>query len=382
MNLWAIFLIGLTSGGLSCLAVQGGFLASIIANQKEEEIGEVAQETEEEVKLTRKERRKAKYLESLQQQQQNIAAKSFDQLDWMPVTLFLAAKLVSHVLLGFFLGWLGSKIELGVTAKLIFQTIAAFFMLGTAMNLLEVHPIFRYLVIQPPKFFQRMVRNTTKGKALFTPLLLGFLTILIPCGITQAMEVTAISLGNPLQGALIMGAFVLGTSPVFAIVGIATAKLSETFQKQFMKFAAAALIFLGLSSLNGVLVVLNSPITFETVTSPITYFFSDQRFSSVASGASGSEVSVRNGVQQAVVNVTSSGYSPGSFQVKAGVPVQLTVNTKDVYSCASSFLMKAFNVRMNLGPTDSQTVTFTPTQPGKYQFNCSMGMYRGVMEVI
>ena len=382
MNLWLIFLTGLTSGGLSCLAVQGGFLASIIANQKEEEIGEVVTKTEQERKLTRKERHKAKYTQSLQQQQESIATKSFDQMDWMPVTLFLVAKLISHVLLGFFLGWLGSKLELGVTAKLIFQTIAALFMLGTAMNLLEVHPIFRYLVIQPPKFFQRMVRNTSKGKALFTPLLLGFLTILIPCGITQAMEVTAISLGNPLQGALIMGAFVLGTSPVFAIVGIATAKLSETFQRQFMKFAAAALIFLGLSSLNGVLVVLNSPVTFQTITSPITYFFSDERFSSLASGTNSSQVPVRNGVQQAVISVTSNGYTPDNFQVKAGVPVQLTVSTKDVYSCASSFLMKSFNVQLSLAPTDSQTVTFTPTQPGKYQFNCSMGMYRGVMEVI
>ena len=38
MNLWLIFLTGLTTGGLSCLAVQGGFLASIIANQKEKEL--------------------------------------------------------------------------------------------------------------------------------------------------------------------------------------------------------------------------------------------------------------------------------------------------------------------------------------------------------
>jgi len=32
MNLFAIFLTGLTTGGLSCLAMQGGLLASVIAN--------------------------------------------------------------------------------------------------------------------------------------------------------------------------------------------------------------------------------------------------------------------------------------------------------------------------------------------------------------
>jgi len=41
MNLWIIFLTGLTTGGLSCLAVQGGLLTSIIANQKEGESDEV-----------------------------------------------------------------------------------------------------------------------------------------------------------------------------------------------------------------------------------------------------------------------------------------------------------------------------------------------------
>jgi sulfite exporter TauE/SafE/plastocyanin len=343
MNLWLIFLTGLTTGGLSCLAVQGGLLASVIANQKEEEL-------------------------------------EFDQLDWLPVTLFLGAKLVSHILFGFFLGWLGSKLELSVTMRLIFQTIAALFMIGTALNLLEVHPIFRYLVIQPPKFFQRLVRGTSRGKALFTPVILGFLTVLVPCGITQSMEVTAISLGNPLQGALIMGAFVLGTSPLFAAVGVATAKLSETFQARFMKIAAAALIVLGVLSLNGVLVVMNSPLTIQTITHPITYFFSNERFDSLVSASS--PALAQNGTQQVKIAVGNNGYSPNKITVKAGIPVQLTVSTKDVYSCASSFLMKSFNVNMQLAPTDNQTITFTPTQKGQYQFNCSMGMYKGIMEVI
>jgi sulfite exporter TauE/SafE len=98
-------------------------------------------------------------------------------------------------------------------------------MFATAMNLLNVHPIFRYVSFQPPKILQRLIRNTTKSKTLFAPGLLGFLTIFIPCGVTQAMEVIAINTGSPLQGALILLAFVLGTSPLFALLGIATAKL-------------------------------------------------------------------------------------------------------------------------------------------------------------
>lgn len=350
MNIFIIFLTGLTTGGLSCLAVQGGLLTSVIANQKEDELG---------AKLT--------------------STKTFDRLDWLPVTLFLVAKFIAHVILGFFLGWLGSKLQLSLAVRLIFQTAAALFMLGTALNLLEVHPIFRYLIIQPPRFVRKWLKNTTQSQAFFTPAVLGLMTVFIPCGVTQSMEVLAISSGNAILGATILGAFVLGTSPLFALIGIATAKLSETFQEKFMKFAAAALIFLSLNSFNGVLVVLNSPLTFATVTHPITYFFSDERFNYVKGGGM---AAIQDGAQQVTILAGSNGYTPNYVRVKAGTPVNLTVQTKDTYTCASYFSLKAFGVKFQLGPTDSKSVAFTPTQPGKYQFTCSMGMYTGTLEVI
>ena len=356
MNLWIVFLTGLTSGGLSCLAMQGGLLASIIANQKENEI------------------ESGKRHEKAQSK-----AETFDQLDWLPVGLFLVAKLISHTILGFFLGWLGSNMELSLTMRLVSQGIAAFFMLATAGNLLDLHPIFRYVVFQPPKFVQKMIRSEAKGRALFTPAVLGLMTIFIPCGVTQAMEVLAITSGNLVLGALIMFFFVLGTSPLFAIVGVATAKLSETFRQNFLKLAAALLIFLGLSGINGILTVLDSPITFEKFVQPIVYYFSDDWIT----GTNGNnQVQGATGTQKVLINVQSSGYSPRKIQVKAGLPVELTLQTKDTYSCASSFVLKAFNIKLQLGPNDSKTVSFTPTQKGKYTFTCSMGMYTGVLEVI
>ncbi len=351
MNLWIIFLTGLTTGGLSCLAVQGGLLTSIIANQKEEE---------------------------LEQDKTPLQANSFDQLDWLPVTLFLLTKLVAYTILGFFLGWVGQKLQLTPGVRVLFQALAALFMFGTAINLLNVHPLFRYLVFQPPRFVRKWLKNTTKGKAFFTPAVLGFMTVLIPCGVTQSMEVLAMSTGSPLSGALILFAFVLGTSPVFGVIGVATAKLSEVFQDRFLKVAAGALIVMSLISLNGILVVLNSPITFATLTHPITYFFSDERFQVATPGS----VPIQNGMQSVSIQVTDKGYTPNYFQVKTGIPVQLTVSTHNTYSCASTFLMKSFGVSFQLAPTDSRTIVFTPTQPGKYAFNCSMGMYRGVMEVL
>lgn len=343
MNIWAIFLTGLTTGGLSCLAMQGGLLASVIANGKDTRQPQNAEHTE-----------------------------------WLPVAMFLLSKLVAHTLLGFGLGWLGAQLELSLTVRLIFQGLAALFMLATAANLLDLHPIFRYVVFQPPKFMQRWVRNTSRGQALFTPFVLGFMTIFIPCGVTQAMEVLAITSGNPFAGAVIMAAFVLGTSPLFALVGVATAKLSEAFKQGFMKLAAALLVFLALSSINGILIVLNSPVTLTSLGKSVTYFFSQERFAPKPENL----VETTAGVQQVLIQINAHGYAPNKIQVKQGIPVELTLETNDTYSCASSFVLRAFAIEMQLAPTDKQTVTFTPTQKGKFTFTCSMGMYSGVLEVI
>lgn len=371
MDLLVIFLTGLTTGGLSCLAMQGGLLASVIANQKDTEHAEIADD-----KKARKQKKKQQYLKKLQHK--NFSLKSFDQMDWLPVTLFLGAKLVSHTILGFLLGILGSAITLSLGVRLAFQTFTALFMFATAMNLLDVHPIFKFVVFQPPKFIQRMVRNSSKSKALFAPAVLGFMTIFVPCGVTQAMEVLAINSGNPVYGALILFSFVLGTSPLFALLGVATAKLSEGWYSKFTKFAAYALVIMAIYSVNGVLIVLNSPVTVNKIVSPITYFFSEERFETSQSPSS----AIVDGVQKATINVLNQGYSPNYFQVQAGVPVELTLESNGTYSCALAFVFNEFGINTFLEATDSKTFTFTPTKPGKYTYTCSMGMYTGTMEVI
>ncbi len=353
MDLGTIFLTGLTTGGLSCLAMQGGLLASIMANQKEKELDET---------------------ENAGHSNSPLANKK----DILFVSLFLVAKIIVHTILGLLLGWLGSKVELSLTVRLLFQGLAAVFMFATAANLLELHPIFRYVVFQPPKAIQRLIRKSTKNTTFFAPILLGFLTIFIPCGVTQAMEVLAITSANPLYGAALMFVFVLGTSPLFALVGIATARLSDRFRRQFMKVAACLLIFLGLSSLNGILVVLDAPITFNKVQESVQNFFSPQWSQREFDNGN---LSSKN-LQQVTIDVKRNGYSPNRIRVKVGVPVQLTLVTNNTYTCASSFVLRAFNIKMQLGPTDRKSVVFTPEKKGQYTFTCSMGMYSGVLEVI
>ncbi len=342
MNLTVIFLTGLTTGGISCMAVQGGLLASLVSNQKEK----------------------------------NTATS---------LVFFLVAKLLTHILLGFLLGWIGSAITLSVGARLVFQSIAAFFMLATAANLLQLHPIFRYIAIQPPKFLQRFVRSTTKSETIFAPVVLGAATIFIPCGVTQAMEVLAISTGSPWQGASIMAAFTIGTMPVFAGIGYLAQTLKSFWQDSFAKIAATALIIMGIWSFNGVLLVLDAPITLQRIAHPVVYFFSDERFKPtpvLQAGSTAPGVVETATAQLVKIQVTNHGYSPNKIQVKAGKPVELTLQSKETYSCALSFILQEFGVAVDLKPTDTKKVSFTPNKKGTFTFSCSMGMYSGTLEVI
>ena len=325
MNLGLVFLTGLTSGGLSCLAVQGGLLVSLIANLKTKNL---------------------------------------------PVLMFLLSKAIAYTVLGFLLGLFGSKISLNETTAALFQAFAAVFMFGTAMNLLNVHPIFRYLTITPPTFVRRWLKSTGKSEALFTPLILGAMTIFIPCGVTQAMEVLAINSGSPIQGALIMLFFVLGTVPLFVLFGVSAARFSEAWQVQFSRVASVLLIAFSLYVLNSSLILFNSPVSFSTLARPVQWFFSDERFKSTPTQ------------NQVTININNYGYNPKYFKVKVNQPVELTLVSHNVRSCALSFVFKAFNIRAILKPIDRQTFTFTPTKTGHYTYSCSMGMYSGTMEVV
>lgn len=352
MNFWLALITGLTTGGITCLAVQGGLLASVVANQKKLELS---------------------YLKK----RGLTPNRRLDRLDWLPVGLFLSAKLVAYTILGLILGYLGSVISLSLTVRVGFQVLTALFMLATAMNLLEVHPIFRYVVFQPPAILRRFIKKESKSDKFFTPLVLGAMTIFIPCGVTQAMEVAAISSGQAMTGALIMMGFVLGTMPWFALLGALTAKLSETWERGFNRAAAGVLILVAVITLNGALQVVDAPISGQKIMMKWQSLQAYEQKLALTQPVPG-----EGGSQKVVIEVSNRGYTPDNFQVKAGVPVELKLKTNGSYSCANAFTMREFEIFTQLMPTDEETVIFTPTKKGKFTFACSMGMYTGVMEVI
>lgn len=344
MDLWVVFLTGLTVGGVSCMAVQGGLLASTIAAREGEDLQEG--------------------------KKHGI---------W-PITAFLLTKLTAYSILGFILGTFGGALQISSSIQTGMLLVVGLYMIAVALNLLNVHPIFRYVIIQPPRFLTKKIRNQAKSKDLFAPALLGAMTIFIPCGTTLAMEALAISSASPILGAAILAAFVLGTSPLFFVLGYLTTALGDAFKRKFLKVAALLIIYLGITSINGSLILMGSPLTLESLWNAIPI--------QINLGGEGGTQNTANtvplveGKQEAQINVLSDGYEPNYLKVKAGMPVKLNLVNNGSYSCASGFSIPSLGIRKNVLPGETKSIEFTPEKPGKITFSCSMGMYRGVIEVI
>ncbi len=358
-SLWLIFITGLTTGGLSCLAVQGGLLATTMARR-----------------------------DQLLGVEQGPAQGSV-----APLLLFLGAKLASYTLLGALLGAFGSLISLAPLARGWLQILIGFFMLGVALQMFNVHPVFRYFLLEPPKRVQRLIRRQAKQGGDLTPLFLGALTVFIPCGVTLAIELLALGSGSAARGAFIMFAFVLGTSPLFYTLGFLTTRVGKARQGVFLRFTALAIVVMALYSILGGTRLLG----YSAGVAEARSASSTPAASPVARPAAGSagawvqraqgdyvEQAQQSsaGVQEVTITVGETRYVPARVQLKAGVPARLTLITDEIYSCTRAFVIPALNLQKLLPATGVEIIEFTPSQPGQIAFTCSMGMYSGVIEVI
>lgn len=346
INLLTIFTTGLLTGGLTCMAVQGGLLATTIAKREEEKL---LAEAKGEGKNT--------------------------QGSVLPILSFLIAKLIAYTILGFFLGWVGSLVQLSLGTQVVLQVAVAIFMIGTALNMLNVHPIFRYFAIQPPRFLTRYIRKQSKRKDVFAPTLLGAFTVFIPCGTTQAMMALAIASGSPVLGAAVLFSFVLGTGPVFFLLGYLTTKLGDVLHERFTKIAATAIILLALFNINNAIALTGSNFTAGKVLSALNCtisFCGDEKAEEISAPTN-----------TPVITIKDWGYEPQQISVKAGSEVTLKLVNNDGRGCAQAFTIPSYNIQTVVGVGQTDTVTFTaPKEKGEITFMCSMGMYQGKIKVI
>lgn len=294
-----------------------------------------------------------------------------------PHLMFNAGRFLSYVFFGALLGFLGTKFQLSLRFTSFLIIAISVMMFFIAFQMLGVKSL-RKLQISLPKSITRRIADEKNFKRKNMPFLMGALTFFLPCGFTITSQGLALLSGSPLQGALIMGSFVLGTMPSLLSIGLSSVKMSQKphLAYKFSKIAGVLILFFALYNINSQLNILG--------------FFSLNDISSKSNISAGAKtqnieglVPIVDGKQLIKMNASSSGYSPNYFKVKVGVPVRWEITDKGTSGCTNAVISRSlFDGAINLTPGQVSVKEFTPEKPGRYKFSCWMGMVSGIIEVI
>jgi len=360
VNLTAVLLTGLLAGGVSCAAVQGGLLAALIARQRRVPAS-------------------ARPVSVPSRVRARHAAESGSPRwggfgdDLVPVGGFLAGKLISHTVLGALLGALGATVRLSVHVSAALQLLAGTVIIVFGLAQLGV-PGLRRIVVEPPASMGKLVLRSARSQAAFAPGLLGLASILIPCGVTLSVEALALTSGSALGGAATMAVFVIGTSPLFAVLGYAARKAATAWRGRLAVATGLALLVMGVITFNGGLEVAGSPLAASRLAA---------QFTSTSTGANTAAATsvIADGHQTVQINATSDGYSPSTTHARAGIPITLRVHSDDAQGCIRSFTVPDLNVQQILPASGDTEIELGTLQPGTLAYACGMGMYTGTITI-
>ncbi|MFZ2253324.1 MAG: sulfite exporter TauE/SafE family protein [Minisyncoccia bacterium] len=323
-SIWVAPLVGLVAGFSSCMALIGGLVLGISARHSE------------------------------------LHPEATTAQKFKPHLFFNAGRILGYGLLGGLIGLLGSAFQFSGSVLGVVTILVGIVMVFLGLKLIEIFPALTHTTLTLPKSVSRLfgIKKETKEYSHKGALIAGALTFFLPCGFTQAMQLYAMSTGSFTEGALIMSLFALGTAPGLLGIGGLASIFKGQKARTFFMIAGLAVIILGIYNITNATRLISLP-TSEVSTQE-----------------------VRTNVEYQEVRMTQdgSGYSPSEFTVKAGVPVRWIITSTTQFTCASSLVMKDFNIRKTL-KFGENIIEFTPTKTGTIPFSCSMGMYRGVITV-
>jgi sulfite exporter TauE/SafE len=292
---------------------------------------------------------------------------------WAPHLAFNGGRILGFAALGALTGLLGSAVTLSGVGLAVAMLAVAVVMTLLGIQLSGASPRLAggLLPTLPDVLSSRLQRTADRtastGQSAATAAAVGAATYLLPCGFTQAVQLYALSTGDAAQGAAIMAAFAVGTTPgLLAIAGLSVG-LRGRWAVRFGRFAAVAVLAFAVVNATGAVGILRG---------------------GVGGGTSGAEtisanVRVEDGVQYVTTTQVADGYEPATAVVQTGIPVVWQV-TSEALTCASWLRAPDLGVPQDavLTPGETSEFRFTPQQPGTIRYSCGMGMYWGSFEVI
>lgn len=334
-----VFLIGLTAGISTCMALIGGLVLGAAARFAEK----------------------------------HPTASTLQK--FKPHLYFNLGRIISFFIFGAVIGYLGSFFRLSPSMLGFLIIVVGVVMLFLGLQLVDIFPKLSGMTFTLPKKlgdFLGIKNHNEKEYSHKNSMILGGMTFFLPCGFTQAMQLFAMSTGSPVTGALTMGVFAIGTTPGLLSIGGLTSVVKGVFARIFFRFAGAVVIALA----------------FFNITSGYTLTgikeISLPKLNNALS-ASASKTVPQGEVQ--VVKATYSamdGFAPQELTVKAGVPARLEVEAFDNGAgCMGSIALPGLSQNVEVFRQGQKAIfEFTAESAGSYTIACAMGIPHGTIKAI
>ncbi len=94
------------------------------------------------------------------------------------------------------------------------------------------------------KYIEPLGRRLIPVRHVGPALVLGAIWGWLPCGLVYSMLIWALSSASPLNGALMMASFGLGTLPNLLLMGVFTARLGEFLRRKSIRHVAGAIVMM------------------------------------------------------------------------------------------------------------------------------------------
>jgi uncharacterized protein len=337
-SLFTFFGFGLLAGVSSCAALVGGIVLSM-----------------------------SKQWQNLYSEDQSTSKKL------QPHIMFNTGRVISYAVLGGVLGMIGSRLQISPKFTAFLVVAISILMIALGLQMLGVKAL-RKFQITAPKSATRYIANENNFQGKYMPFIMGAATFFLPCGFTITAQSLALISGNAFSGALIMGAFALGTVPALFFIGLSSVKFSSKphLAERFSKVAGFLVLFFALFNISNQMTVLG-----------FTGINSNQNQSQVSNVKQNDLPPIVDGKQVIKMTASGSGDSPNYFKVKAGIPIKWEITAGNSLGCNGAIISNnLFDGAINLTPGQISIKEFTPETPGTYGFSCTMGMIRGTIEVI
>jgi sulfite exporter TauE/SafE len=306
----------------------------------------------------------------------------------VPHLAYQGSKVFSYAAVALILGGLvalaGSAVDISPIRNWL-QVVAGVYMVLLGIGMTGKVKALRYITPRPPKFLvDALSRNRKKAvheaeeghTSLLTPIMFGLLTGLMPCAPLIAAQTSAVSqTGGLLTGVLGMVGFGFGTMPLMLVFGFASSLLSRQFQAKMQVVAALAVMIFGLVILNRGLLLVGSPVTFDSVRTAVAG-------TGVAPSSSTAQYTKgADGVVEVPLSIVNTQYVPSTVQIPADVPVRLIVDRKEDAACSNQLVITAAKLKVDLAPNAVTKVDLPALPAGSYQMTCGMGMMSGTLLV-